>query len=71
MLVYNKGKLMGLTEWQDVQLCFLTTVPHQTGLQLHICLGKDNEETVSRKQRACYQSKISPCCSPDISLQAI
>lgn len=70
MLVCSKGKLMGLTEQHNVQLCFLTTIPHQTGLQFPICLGKDNEETVSRKQRACYQSKISPCCSPDISLQA-
>lgn len=71
MFVCSKGKLMGLTEQHSVQLCFLTTIPHQTGLQLQICLGKDNEETVSRKQRACYQSKISPCCSPDVSLQAI
>lgn len=71
MLVFSKGKLMGLTEQNDVHLCFLTPITHQIGLQLHIYLGKDNEETVSRKQRACCKSKISPCCSPAISLQAI
>lgn len=62
---------MDLAEQNNVHLCFLTPITHQTGLRLHIYLGKHNEETVSRKQRACYKSKISLCCSPNISPQAI
>lgn len=59
MLVCSKGKLMGLTEQQDVQLFFLTAIPQQTGLQLHICLGKDNEETLSENKELVTSQRLA------------